>query len=505
MPLPVSFFRKDALALLPGPTGLDVVRLRQRGSAIRVLESFRIPASPETGEDPSARLEAELETRGWNALPCVLGIPSSLLSIRDLHWSGPAGEKDVRRRTRVQTDEFESLSGARALGEYSLSTLGSTRCLVLYIAREDTIHHEIRRFRAAGARVADAAPLSLAFYMGTREEASISADPRVVVYVGADKTDGMVGNASGILLSRTLRTGAPLPNGETAASLEAWRRSLSEFRGEILAMPELRSAAERPWILGGVRIPDDKCLADLRETPGVDIHATPPDRLASVTARGLLAATSRIPASRRVSLLPADQRVPALKRAASRYRKAACLVFLAALAVFVLHLRQQTGWLERQWAEKTRTVHERETAREELNELRRTHQHVETSLQHLQHYMAGQTGLGLLFQAVAETRDPRDWLVLAADAESYFAGERMASRYGESSSPYRRYILEGYTSEVDLSTVRRMIEQLNRRDFIQKVDLLPDDQIRTRPRLGEQENEGIRRFALEIFLRGREA
>jgi hypothetical protein len=64
-----------------------------------------------------------------------------------------------------------------------------------------------------------------------------------------------------------------------------------------------------------------------------------------------------------------------------------------------------------------------------------------------------------------------------------------------------KVIVEGYTPEPDLSTVRSMLENLRAAPAISQADLLPDDRVRNRPENADDPTTlNATRFALEITL-----
>jgi hypothetical protein len=122
-----------------------------------------------------------------------------------------------------------------------------------------------------------------------------------------------------------------------------------------------------------------------------------------------------------------------------------------------------------------------------------------------------------VISAIGERLPPNCWITLVADANTYFSAENAVKpearrvprglRERKEGEPavltgdraFSRMIVEGYTADPSLASVRKLIESLKAEGVIGMADLLGDDQL-------VQENTekwgpaGGRRFVIDITL-----
>lgn len=511
------------LGLDAGRHTLKVVCVRRRVGRIDLVGTATLPRIADRNE-LAHQLRALLHTRGWSYYPCVLGLPSDLISTRILEIP-PRGDARLRQIASSHIEEFEVLAAAPAVTEYAVMHSGGQRRLLLVTARVDTLAQELALPQAAGLNVVDIIPGPVAAYQGVRGWALRATAPTVVVQVGHEYTEWIVGHGHSLLHLRRIPIGGAALAADDAAVPLRERPTFSRWLEDLVAARrdydlQYDTASFRPErlaIIGGFPFTRDD-----QETVAATLDMVPlpwrsglPEQAASLaTAAGLArAGAGRKPI--RISLLPPDMKSSALERQQSRYWVAACLMLWATLAVITWHTHH--AWSTR------RAV--KQAVEEEANRLYRmerewtalqdANEELRQRLWPLRTAQRNNQAATALLHILAKSKGPDDWLVLIADHYTYFGHDAETTRETESSRnaeeepprpremAMRRMVIEGYTPYDDLSSVRAMIERLREYPFLETVDLLPDDKLRPDwvppvPVL----SEWARRFALEIEWSG---
>ncbi|MCC5845078.1 MAG: hypothetical protein JJU05_12580 [Verrucomicrobia bacterium] len=506
-------FSREYVALVPGLDGLEMLRFRIRSgkAVLQDRHSLTLPV------EASARADAlwqAMAARKWNTLPCVLCLRSTHLAVRCLKPPPLRSADSLRQLVRRHSRDFEALSDSRAVTEFSMGVWGANRALVLFTVREDTLLREVSVVRSAGLKLLDVLPFPLAYYEGVRQRVSPGdRDPLFCVYIAGDRCECMAGIGMAVHDLRTLQIpGARLqpeaaepgpapdmPPSYTQRWIQEVVAALREFQASL---PET-NLIKTVWIAGEI-VPAPEVLSHLSRETSVPVKVLETLDPAPVIGQGLSRTCLVTDRSQQVSLLPRDLQLARHRRRSGLLWAAVYGLIFVSLSMLSMHAHRVNRSLAR------RTVQ----AREHLEAF----QAVEAERAELAERMAGLSGTVLplrdaarnyprmarVLDAVQEARDPLDWFVLAADADAYFSDLSPRRLPPPMAGRISTVILEGYTPVEDLSTVRHMIEALRLHPFIESVDLLPDDQIRRRSVVSEMWNlEGLRRFALEIRLRGR--
>lgn len=522
MRLRVLMSSREYVALVPCRAGVELLRFRLRNgeAALQDRHTLKLP------EDPPARAEAlrqEMTARGWQSLPCVLCLRSVHLAVRCLKPPTPQSAESLRRLVQTHSRDFEGLSDSRAITEFSVGRWGMNLALVLFTVREDTLLREVSAVRSAGLNLLDVLPFPLAFYEGVRQRVSSVRDPLFCVHLSGDRCECMAGIGMAVHDLRTLQIpGAKLqreageadptpddpsqddsalktPPNDTQRWIQEVAAALREFQESL---PE-KNLVKTLWIAGET-VPAPEVLSRLGRETSVSVKVLETGDMASILGQGLSRGSLVADRSQQVSLLPRDLQQARWRRRNGLLWAAVYGVMFATLSMLVLHAHRLNRSLDRRQVR----------AREHLEAFRA----VEAERADLAEQMAGLSGTVLplrdaarnyprmarVLDAAREARDPLDWFVLAADADAYFSDLSPRRLPPPMAGRVSTVIMEGYTPVEDLSTVRRMIEALRQKPFIESVDLLPDDQIQQSSAVNGMWNlEGLRRFALEIRLRGR--
>jgi hypothetical protein len=123
---------------------------------------------------------------------------------------------------------------------------------------------------------------------------------------------------------------------------------------------------------------------------------------------------------------------------------------------------------------------------------------------------------------LTRSKDANDWITLVCDGESYRSKSPSAAFVGEGESGEKRrrvtagvteaptnrptgldhIIVEGYTRQLDFSTVQALIDKLDAAPFIASADLLSDDKLAdTDPTDGQWPERKFKRFVVDMKMR----
>ena len=521
--------RHDIVGLEADARTIHLVRLRRRGPAIRWIDALQL----ERGGDPLAdvqRLRSLLKEKEWTGLPCVLGIRSSLVSTRILEVSGRE-TGGIRQLVADQVEAFEALTDAPTRTAHAVYRYRGQRHLLLVMARQDTVLEELRLPQEAGLQVVEVLPDSVALARGIRTLCPGRREPFIGLALRDDGTDGVIGDGNALLhLWRSAVGGALLEQEqaqpaeeEPAAERPLFRQWLGDLQTALRAYRNQYDAAgfqpARLILTGAHRLSPEQQAA-LTEatglTPTPPSHPDQPAPAGYATALGaaLTVVRRRGPVA---SLLPHSMKNRAADRQQLLWWLLACGALLSALWVSVLHARRELNWTAFQLLESEARLLELTRQDAELNYYQERNARLRNKLTPLHTAAWNNRAARVLLGEAAAARHPDDWFVLIADADAYFQPRRSGAVQGPRpleakladdhpfGRPMTRFILEGFTPNTDLSTVRSMIENLRWNEFIARVDLLPDDKIRTEQHANtDWMGTNVRRFAVELHWAGGE-
>lgn len=512
MRLRTVFSSREYVALVPEADGVALLRYRMEGREA-VLQERHTPALPAEIPARAETLRKAMTERRWQSLPCVLCLRSAHLAVRSLK-SPPGSEESLRQLVQTHSRDFEALSDSRAITEFSAAACGETQALILYTVREDTLLREVSPVRSAGLMLLDVLPFPLAFYEGVRQRVNPGAhEPVFCLYIGADRCECMAGvglavhelhtlEISGARLQREAAEFCAAPDTvppDTQRWIEDVAMAVRSFEESI---PE-KTLLGTVWI-AGESLPAPEVLAHLGREASVSVKVVEPGEVALLVGQGLSRfglVTDRL---QQVGLLPRDLKEARRRRKSGLMWAAAFVLSFTALLMLSLHAHRISLRMAQRTIQTREQLEAFRTMEAERAELGKRLAGLSGTVLPLRDAARNYPRMARVLEAVYEARDPLDWFVLAADAEAYFSDLSPQRLPPPMAGRIATVIMEGYTPVEDLSTVRRMIEALRLHPFIESVDLLPDDQIRRRPASGGMwDPEGLRRFALEIRLRGR--
>jgi hypothetical protein len=504
---------REYVALVPGGAGVEMLRFRI-GSGEAVLQDRHALTLPVEAPARAKALRQAMLDRRWQALPCVLCLRSVHLAVRCLKPPPPRSAESLRHLVQTHSRDFEALSESRAITEFSVAVRGDAQALILFTVREDTLLREVSAVRSAGLRLLDVLPFPLAFYEGVRQRVAPGGrDPLFCVYSAGDRCECMAGVGMAVHDLRTLQipggrlhreAAEPDPAPDTPPSdTERWIQDVVSALREFQASLPEKNLIKTVWI-AGERVPAPAVLSRLSREASVPVQVLESGDPAPLVGQGLSRVCLVPDRPQQVSLLPRDlQRARRRRRSDLLWAAVYGLVFVT-LSMLSLHAHRLNRSLARRTVQAREHLEAFQAVEAERADLAERLAGLSVTVLPLRDAAWNYPRMARVLEAVQAARDPVDWFVLAADADAYFSDLSPRRLPPPMAGRISTVIMEGYTPVEDLSTVRRMIEALRLEPFIESADLLPDDQIRRRSMVSEVWNlEGLRRFALEIRLRGR--
>jgi len=547
---------KTVIGLDIGQHSVKAVRAVRRGDATAVtpLESLRVP--PGMGPAETASLIGRwLDQQGIRREPCVVGIrglsvlfQTLALPPQDPRPADQAVAMEIARLSEISSDQMR-------YGYVPISGTDETRRFLLALVRADKAEEALQVPREAGADVVEAAPAAAAaFHAAVRPEAG---GLTAVADIGLAGTDVAIGGAAGLRFARSFGLGGQY---FTEALAKARRMTVSQAEpAKIAAGLEGAEAGAREALAGAADAwaaefasclsiyksffpnPDDQPVrlvltgggsrlkglerrlagaleVEVRTLAALPGQAGSDEAPAYAVACGLaLIGAGR--AGTTISLLPPDLREAVMLRRQKKYWLAAAALAGLVLGVSLLggyrDYRRKTAVLRAQRESLSRCqalAREIERGQEENARLSRMTGTVQTLLRNGPRFRDVLGAIG--------ARLPADcWITLAADANTYFSQENPVKpevRRGRAPGGIRerkegepavltgepgftRLIVEGYTSEPSLASVKALIGSLKDDGVIQAADLLGDDQL-VEEDTGKWGSAGGRRFVIDLTL-----
>ncbi len=529
-------FHRTVLGLDIGQHSAKAVRLvRRRNGLVRVThqEMVRIPAGMGSAEQ-SVLIARWLSQQGFRMEPCVISVrglnvlfQTLALAPDDPRPAELAVELEISRLSEIATESmvhgFMEIAAAADKG----------RRFLIGLARAETVGQAVGTARGAGADVVEMVPTPVAgaLAVGAVERAGGCL---AVADIGMGGTDVAVVGPEGIRFARSFAVGG---QSFTEALARAKRMTATQAEPVKIAgglegpdKETLMSAAEhwvsefkaclgiyRSYFSGPSDQPVELVLTGggallkglerflawklgmetrlLKDLPGGDNRRE--DSALYGVACGLALAGVGAAGKRYISLLPLEIREAVLLRRQRRYWvTAAALITLTAAVNLLGSYRDQ-----QRKTDELRSQHEswsrRQALQREIEGIQQLHLRLDRMTGTVQTLLQNGPAFRDVVSALAERLETNCWITLVADANSYFAQENLvkpeARRVPRGIAPaerkegepavlqgdirFSRVIVEGYTTDTSFASVQKLIDSLKVAGFIQKADLLGDDQL----------------------------
>jgi len=507
------------------------VRLRSGSPIVTRTEQLHLPPD---GSNPTSLIASWAEQAGLGNTACVVGLSGQQAMFQPfvLPPGDPRTEEQAAAMEVVKFNEMASETMLYDLAPFAFNP-GERRLLVA-MARPTVVDQLIALTEDIGVKAVDVVPSPVALFNALEMASEPHDGPTIYVNVGHATTELAIGSSVGLLFARTFSSGGRM-------FTEALSRSggLAYSRAEELKIaegfvPDPDSSVESPlaqttdlWLselesclsvykslfaerktqpvqivltggasqLRGFReYVEKKTLLPTVHAEHVRGSRKPEEATTYAVAIGL--ALSRLgvePVT--ISLLPPHLREELTLRQQKPYWIAAAVVGGLILAVSLVggcrdlrRIKNELGAQRASLKRRQELVQQIEAIKAGTAQIR----HMATPIRGLLH---AAPLLRDLITLVAETKDEDDQITIVCDADTYFRtnplgpsdeetarGRRRADaklrRDDIATNPVcERVIIEGFTRQSNLSTVKGLIASIKEADYVESADLVGDDKL----------------------------
>ncbi len=524
----------------------------REGLRVERVESVALPAAGRV-EDVIRPWLAKIGLAGRS---CVLGLPGAQCMFQPILQP----EDDPRAPADAAAVEVlkynEMVSEAMVYG-FAPFTAGEERRILLTMARPDAVDLRLAMARALEIGVADLVPMPVAWFRGLRLRAAAAGAPegevRLYLAAGASGTELAIGRGDDLWFARAFsaggrlftdrlarKEGMPVARAERAkveqgslatdaphaaslrAAADAWlgevSACLSVYRG---LYPGASARVARVLLAGGAAaLPGLAAYASERLDLPVDVvpdtGGVAPDATAGAVGLAASGAAGAVSDAAGLSLLPARLRDEIVFRRQKPYWIGAGAAAAAILAVSLLGGYRDIRRRSRALSEQRESLVRRQAINAEIEQWRAQADLLAAMARPVDRRLASGPALRDVLNLVAEAKHPDDWITLISDEESYF--ETDSARRGSPTAPRRRprggeepedetpapepamkrLIVEGYTRQHGLGTVRDLITRLVASERVQSADLLGDDALPEDRASRPTPSPPARRFVIDV-------
>ena len=294
------------------------------------------------------------------------------------------------------------------------------------------------------------------------------------------------------------------------------------------ALAAYRSALSGPsFILSSIVISGGGSLLDgfgswLEEKTGLPVRSASSlaegksgaDPAVFAMAMGLAATSLEVPGLPRLSLIPEALRDEVVFRAKKPYWISAAVTFALALGVFTAGLVYALGREANQLAAERKELERRKRLDGQIQEIRKRTASIREQARPVRQCLSGWPASRRVLSLVANALSPDDWITLVCDENIYLGtqvetvsnkgqdkktrpgfyvpgfaakpvpltrgpfGDKDSGNKAPAASDFTAFIIEGYTPDLGLDTVRDMLRRIRAVDSVKKVDLLRDDKVK---------------------------
>lgn len=486
----MRFQRGIALHIYDGE--LRVVHMRKGRSLCRSIEVASLRLSRDANE-AAVMIRSFLTERGWFGLPATVGLDAEDVILRLLD----IGEQSSSDVGYLIQESFEQISGM-ATGE-TVNSYARQRCrlggrVLLTLTRQDIVEEVLRRVE--GLQVVRAMPVNVAVFSAVQAVVPYEDRPVVCICPDRDGTDVLVGTKECLLYAQRFSIGGKhldalldgadgAPMGERDPWIAEILTSLGQYKDQHSSAEYMPSrlvlcgdGVTRPGVLDTVERAvglSSQLLRDIYCEEGVEDI----DGYAQVL--GLALAECR---GSEINLLSPERFHHYNLRRQAQYWLAAAGGITVSLMLGLYNYTQDNIRYKAVLADRRACLTELNEISSKLSRELAANDLLRRKMQPLRMRVKNSQVMLDVLQAVADAKHPDDWIILMADADTYSENEEVMGppRGGSSSESGGRkrrrsteVVIEGYSPEEDLSTVRAMIDQLRGRPEIADADLLADD------------------------------
>lgn len=526
-------------------------RMGEKGFAAFRAESLRLPS----GEANAASfIRTWIQKIGLAGSECVIGVSGRDIIFQPLQLI-PADPRSFEQTAAVEIIKFNEMASDTMLYSFSPFVLqAGDRRILLSIVRPAIMQNVSSFARELNLTVVDIIPSPVALFNIMDLQHGDENTPSIYLDVGHTATSMAIGLKSNLIFARAFACGGQM---FTNALVEQTERSFNQ--AESLKTTAASLSADNqysPMLLkvAGTWISEfDSCMSiyrnlfpDPKATPSkiiltggasqlrgfaefiasrtklpvtvvssiTGMAAQPADAASCATAAGL--AISGLQAdTNRISLLPGRMKSKLFFRRQKPFWLAS-----AAAALLILGISLSVGYfdlvrMQAKLATQVADLTERQELGSQIETVRARNEKTQLMAEPVAKMIASAPLMAEVMSVAAKAKDENDWITLIADTNSYFnakdyamsrrlqgksRGPELATAKEEEFPPgMASVIIEGYTRSPTLATIKKLIAELEKSDYVQSADLLSDDRLVTSP---DQENkpetaQGIH-FVIEV-------
>ncbi|MEX2607556.1 MAG: pilus assembly protein PilM [Kiritimatiellia bacterium] len=555
---------KSVVGLDIGHQVIKAVLASANGQHLRVQRVDEIPLPLDLNETGAA-LRRWWDEQHLGHTPVVTSIGGSRVLYQHLRMEkeDPRSHQQVAQMEAVRFSEMTDANMEVSVSPASGSK--QERSLLLSMARPDLLEQALNSPQKANLNLINACPAPVALYNGFVSLGEPVHQPTLFANLGAAHTEMVIGNGQGVLFARSFamgtaqltqslatKTRTSFAQAErirlqtdsaaecsdelrevTAAFVKQWSQELNaclqiyqESAGKHPGAEPIRrlmlcgGGARWTPLVEGLKRELTLSLSTPGSLPGLENE----NSLPYITACGLAAdglGLARAPSS----LLTSQIRQSLDRRRNKRYWMVTSVFSVAALAMFGAATQLSFQREKDQLNQHNQTLQRSDTIRLESEKLLERKAQVDRMMRPLVDFVYNSTRIRDLTLLIADKKAENDFITFLGDSDSYLRirleqldsrerrarqpppGRNPANRLRtpeveETPSPrMNRLIVEGFTPDQDLSTVKALIENLQADPAIEKADLLSDDLVvEDQERDTLWQSSGHRRFVLDLRL-----
>jgi Tfp pilus assembly PilM family ATPase len=551
---------RNVLGLDMGHHAVKAVLATANGKRLRVIRAEWVPIPPDL-PDPSGPLRRWVLENKLANTPVSMCVGGSRVLYQTLRLE----PEDPRRPDQIAAMEamrFRDITDANMVSSATPASADpKERRLLVTLARPDLLEGALAPASASGLRLVNASPSPIALYNGVVALGEPIARPTLFVDLGATTTEVVVGDGNGVLFARSFAMGtalltqavashgrlpiqqaerlrlqaptfAELPGGAPQACEQFVRRWFDELKACIemygTSHPQADAALHGILLSGGGSLWTPLREALMAQSP---LPMTRVGRMAGheemdasefMIAAGLAAQALGI-ARAPSSLLPDRVRQDLVRARNKRYWILTGAFAVGAMAMVAASSRISFQRERERLNQYSETLRRCEQIAKDTEAVKARTAQLDAMSLPLVRFVNNSARIRGLTLYIAEHKGRRDFVTLIADSPSYLdlrvsereeRAKRGAPRVSLSQrkeaqaqaeqlrvAHMNRLIVEGFTPQGNLASVKNLIEKLREHPDVRRADLITDDMVFADPERDEAwRSTGGRRFVLDVLL-----
>jgi Tfp pilus assembly PilM family ATPase len=559
---PIVSKRAQILSLDVGHDLVKAATAVRRGSHVVITRTatLRLPAG---GADRAGIIGRWLQEQGLTGNRCTIALSGQQVIFQPM-FMVQGDPRSIEQAAAMELVKMRDLAAEDMVHGFApfASNPGEQRVL-LAMARPSVLDETTALVRQLGLELLDIVPAPVALFNALVGTVEAQDAPSVFMHVGHSATEVAIGSRHGMMFARSFAGGGQLftdalsrarqlpgPHAESMkvggscslttgdpADVKTLTRAADVWIAECQSclavynslFPNAKDRATRIILSGGGALLGG--LADFVAAKTglpttliarIPAHGAPePQAVWTITA-GLLTGALRAPRCT-ISLVPRAIRDEWMFRRQKPFWIAAGLVALVILAVGLVGGWYDSARMQRHLREQRTSLERRRSLVEQIEAAKARNDDLRAQVSPVTEMLRAGPLMRQVMALVAQSKAPKDWIVLFCDADSYYEKKEPASRArspdaarldrrrlpsavtvaetGTNAPPLMQHIIiEGYTLQPSFATVQKLLDRLEASDLVASADLLSDDKLvqpETQPDLPDGK---AKRFVIDIKM-----